>query len=76
MVYDDSRLHFYLDGKESPHTSNDDGDMKIVANPVVVGQAGTGTSREYFTGYIDEGERLPLNLATRLAMSARVHISY
>jgi hypothetical protein len=54
LVYDDSRLQFYLDGTPEAHASNDDGNMVVRDTPVVIGQAGPGTDHEYFYGLIDE----------------------
>lgn len=54
LIYDDSRIHFYLDGAPEPHATQDDGDMLIRDTPLFIGQAGTGTDHEYFVGLIDE----------------------
>ena len=53
LVYDGETVEFYLNGERSSD-ENDHGDIKAAANDVVIGQAGEGTTREYFTGLIDE----------------------
>ena len=54
MVYDGSRVHFYLNGIPEPHATNDVGLMLVRDTPVVIGQAGPGKDNEYFEGLIDE----------------------
>ena len=48
MVYDGSRLQFLLDGVHQPHATNDQGELLVRDTPIVIGQAGPGTEKEYF----------------------------
>ena len=54
QVYTGAKLHFWLDGHQEKHAANDRGPLQSNNNPIVIGQAGPGTSREYFTGFIDD----------------------
>merc|ERR1712139_399888 len=54
MVYDGAKLHFWHNGKPEKHAAYDKGNMVRKNNPLFIGQAGTGTSREYFVGLVDE----------------------
>ena len=48
MVYDGSHLQFLLDGVHQPHATNDQGELLVRDTPIVIGQAGPGTEKEYF----------------------------
>jgi hypothetical protein len=54
MIYNGAQLHFWLDGSPEDHAANDSGELVTVDNPLFIGQAGTGTSSEYFVGLVDE----------------------
>ena len=53
-MYDGRRVLFFLDGQRQPHATDDSGAVVSRPNSVFIGQAGTGTPREYFVGLIDE----------------------
>ena len=50
MVYDNNRLRFYLDGVAEPEQANDSGELLVKDTPLVIGQAGPGTEKEFFVG--------------------------
>ncbi|XP_033117279.1 uncharacterized protein LOC117117168 [Anneissia japonica] len=55
MTYDGETLLFYLDGQMQ--TGDNDccsGSIQVKPNPVTIGQAGVGTTNEFFVGLIDE----------------------
>ena len=55
MTYDGFKLNFYIDNHQQQGKSNCcQGNIITKNNDVVIGQAGHGTSKEYFYGYIDE----------------------
>ena len=37
-----------LDGVHQPHATNDQGELLVRDTPIVIGQAGPGTEKEYF----------------------------
>ena len=55
MTYDGSALLYYLNGAQQPLTSEiHDSPILTRSTPVTIGQAGQGTSIEFFYGLIDE----------------------
>ena len=64
LVYDSDNVHFYLNGERTT-AKKDHGDMVSRATDVVIGQAGQGTSHEFFTGKIDEVKIFSRALAHR-----------
>ncbi|XP_030851646.1 uncharacterized protein LOC115918963 [Strongylocentrotus purpuratus] len=56
MTYDDSTLRYYLNGEQQTATNPAccNGPIPTRNNPVTIGQAGFGTTVEYFHGLIDE----------------------
>ena len=53
LVYDSDTVHFYLDGRRTTDEA-DHGDIVTRNTDLFIGQAGTGSDHEYFTGLIDE----------------------
>jgi len=55
MTYDGAELSYYLDNvRQEGDRTCCSGDILIKNTPVTIGQAGVGTSNEYFYGLIDE----------------------
>ena len=55
MTYDGSKLDFYLNGMRwKDSTTDDKGPLVVQDTPLFIGQAGTGTSKEFFNGYIKD----------------------
>jgi hypothetical protein len=59
MVYTGEKLHFFVDGQQEQHAANDQGPLLRNKNPLFIGQAGTGTSKEYFTGRCSTAQAIP-----------------